>query len=71
MIRFKSTVFLYVLAVAAVRAQSIGQEEFARDSKQPIDQSYTDRIRKYTTKWKLFMQEVVLPSSVFGYCAAR
>ncbi len=40
---------LTLLVSALSQAQTPGTEAFARDPKQPIDESYTQRIRKYTT----------------------
>jgi Zinc carboxypeptidase len=37
------------LALHTASAQTVFSDGFARDSKQPIDQTYTDHIRKYTT----------------------
>jgi hypothetical protein len=37
------------LAMCSASAQTGLNDSFARDSRQPIDQSYTDHIRKYTT----------------------
>ena len=37
------------LSVSPTVAQTGLNETFARDSRQPIDQAYTDHIRKYTT----------------------
>ena len=43
-----------LLAVAGVRAQTpvqtVMNENFARDPRQPIDQAYTDKIKQYTTE---------------------
>src|SRR5271170_5470261 len=36
-------------AICPVVAQTALNDVFARDSRQPIDQAYTDHIRKYTT----------------------
>src|SRR5271156_3942788 len=36
-------------AICPVLAQTALNDVFARDGRQPIDQSYTDHIRKYTT----------------------
>jgi hypothetical protein len=40
---------LLSLALHSASAQTALNDGFARDSKQPIDQTYTDHIRKYTT----------------------
>ena len=40
--------FLLFLALP-LTAQTVGTDGFARDPNQPIDQQYTDGIRKYTT----------------------
>jgi hypothetical protein len=37
------------LALHPASAQTALNDGFARDSRQPIDQAYTDHIRKYTT----------------------
>src|SRR3984893_9280817 len=37
------------LALPSASAQTALNDGFARDSRQPIDQTYTDHIRKYTT----------------------
>jgi hypothetical protein len=52
------------LAFFTASAQTSLNDVFARDSKQPIDQSYTDHIRKYTTDPK-FSSHLVdyLPAS--------
>jgi hypothetical protein len=49
---FRSAAFLAVLLLVtcSVVAQTALNENFARDPKQPIDQAYTDHIRKYTTE---------------------
>jgi Zinc carboxypeptidase len=49
MIRIEFVLIALTLAGTAVRAQGIDNQDFARDPKQAIDQSYTERIRKYTT----------------------
>ncbi len=41
--------FLFVVALAPASIHAQGSEIFARDPHQPIDQSYTELIRKYTT----------------------
>lgn len=40
---------LLLLLTMPLAAQTVGTDGFARDPKQPIDQQYTDGIRKYTT----------------------
>src|ERR1700723_2560015 len=52
------------LAFCPAQAQTDLNDSFARDSHQPIDQSYTDHIRKYTTDPK-FASHLVdyLPAS--------
>src|SRR6201987_42993 len=42
-----ATILFFTLNPAS--AQTALNDGFARDSRQPIDQTYTDRIRKYTT----------------------
>src|SRR6202451_3939760 len=53
MTRIQSLFLVLVFASVApsfrVCAQNIGNEELARDPKQPVDQWYTEQIRKYTT----------------------
>ena len=52
------------LAFCPVHAQSDLNDSFARDSRQPIDQAYTDHIRKYTTDPKFTSRLVdYLPAS--------
>jgi hypothetical protein len=48
-IRSLFLVLVFAASGFQIRAQNIGNEEFARDPKQPLDQDYTQRIRKYTT----------------------
>jgi hypothetical protein len=52
------------LAICPAQAQTDFNDMFARDSRQPIDQAYTDHIRKYTTDPK-FSSHLVdyLPAS--------
>jgi zinc carboxypeptidase len=45
-----ATVTILSFALASASAQTGLNEAFARDSRQPIDQAYTDHIRKYTTE---------------------
>src|SRR6201996_2509925 len=45
---FAALTFIFATGFIA-SAQNIGNEEFARDARQPLDQDYTQRIRKYTT----------------------
>src|ERR1700729_2534564 len=44
------TVTILSFALSSASAQTGLNEAFARDSRQPIDQAYTDHIRKYTTE---------------------
>lgn len=41
--------FLIFATQASLKAQNVASESFARDSKQPTDDWYTQRIQKYTT----------------------
>ncbi|HTU46612.1 MAG TPA: M14 family zinc carboxypeptidase [Bryobacteraceae bacterium] len=46
---FLTLLFAAVAPSFRVWAQNVGNEDFARDPKQPLDQDYTQRIKKYTT----------------------
>jgi Zinc carboxypeptidase len=48
--RSASLVGALLLVACSTVAQTVLNEDFARDPKQPIDQAYTDHIRKYTTE---------------------
>ena len=53
------------LAFHPASAQTALNDGFARDSRQPIDQAYTDHIRKYTTDPKFSSRLVdYLPASL-------
>src|SRR5579871_6806357 len=58
------TAALLLLSAFTASAQTGLNENFARDSKQPIDQAYTDHIHKYTTDNK-FLSPLIsyLPAS--------
>jgi hypothetical protein len=60
---YASAALLFLTSCIAV-AQSGLNENFAKDPKQPIDQSYTDHIKKYTTE-PIFLSPLVsyLPAS--------
>ena len=64
--RFTRHIATLVTLCSAVAAMAQGplSTNFARDPKQPIDQSYTDRIHKYTTEPR-FLSPLVeyLPAS--------
>ena len=71
------TVLTLCTAFSAVAQVPLGGN-FARDPKQPIDQSYTDRIHKYTTEPRFLSplveylpasSTVPTPEKVLGYLA--
>ncbi len=47
-LRFSFVIFAFVLSIQA-QTQIITNDQWARDPKQPVDQSYTQQIVKYTT----------------------
>src|ERR1700716_2732737 len=63
---------LLSLALHSASAQTALNDGFARDSKQPIDQTYTDHIRKYTTDPQFSSRLVdYLPASATGPTPAQ
>lgn len=48
--RFLVPVFPIVAVAFSIQAQNIGDSQLARDPRQPVDENYTQQIRKYTTE---------------------